>query len=275
MAPHARVAERMSPHHDILPIFLCEQTDAGPLQPVAFLGTGFRLAHLLITCWHCVSEPPPERHVIAALIALEPGRYKGGLLKDLTQDENGSDLALAHLITEFPSRLDIDLASQSDRVEWGTDVWTWGFPLTRRLLGPTGTPTFHLEARYLQGYVTRAFHHEVAGYGEVPSFELDLHAPEGLSGAPLIRAPSPSNPRAKIVGVVYGRSEVHAIEEFASIDPQTGDRRPEVLRLVSFALAHLTPTLLEAKGPATWGRPVGEIWQAWRASLPPTQAGHP
>ena len=51
---------------DVLPIFLCEE-EPEPSQGItilAFRGTGFRFANrkdLLVTCWHCLAEPEPER----------------------------------------------------------------------------------------------------------------------------------------------------------------------------------------------------------------------
>jgi hypothetical protein len=71
---------------------------------------------------------------------------------------------------------------------------------------------------------------------------------EGLSGAPLVRRPG-----LEVLGVILGRYEVGAIEELAIIDPKTAERRPEVQRVVSFALTHFTSTLCELRTPATDG----------------------
>jgi hypothetical protein len=64
--------------------------------------------------------------------------------------------------------------------------------------------------------------------------------------------------RPEVAGVIYGRSESGVIDEFASIDPETGERRPEVQRLVSFAAAHYPETLAALRGPATNERPLSE-----------------
>jgi hypothetical protein len=253
--------------HDILPIFLCEATPAGPLQPVSFVGTGFRVAdHILVTCWHCIPETQ-EGQLLAAVIEVEDGRYRSFELTDLAQDANASDLALARLSIDIPAQMNLQLASVATTS--GADVWSYGYPLTTETLGPTGAPRFHLEARYLQGYVTRGFWHERPGYGAFPSYELDMPAPGGLSGAPVVRVQTLANraSRPQVVGVVYGRIETGVIEEFVSIDPDTGERRPEVQRVVSFAAAHYTSTLLEASGPATFDSRLADYIEAWERDL--------
>jgi len=191
------------------------------------------------------------------------GRYRSFELRELAQDAKGSDLALARLQIDIPARMNLQLASVATTS--GADVWSYGYPLTTEITDPTGSRRFHLEPRYLQGYVTRGFWHERPRYGAFPSYELDMPAPEGLSGAPVVRVPTLAIPgsRPQVVGVVYGRIETGVIEEFVSIDPDTGERRPEVQRVVSFAAAHYTSTLLEASGPATFGHSLAEYIEAW------------
>jgi hypothetical protein len=80
-----------------------------------------------------------------------------------------------------------------------------------------------------------------------------MPAPAGISGAPLIRG------TRSVVGVVFGTNDVATVESLAQVDPDTGKREPEVLRVVSFGLAHVTATLWEASSTATGGGPIGAL----------------
>ena len=63
----------------------------------------------------------------------------------------------------------------------------------------------------------------------------------------------------EVYGVIYGSRGVEAIDQFASVDPDSGERTPEVVRLTTFGLAHHTETIVEAAGQATGGRPLREL----------------
>jgi hypothetical protein len=194
--------------------------------------------HIFVTCWHCVAEKP-EGQKLAAVMEKPDGGYKACWLENVAQDANGSDLATATILTDVPTRLNLALSRTA--AASGADVLAWGYPLTEENVSDTGR-SFHLQARYLQGYVTRGFWHEHPRYGRTPCYEVDMPIPEGLSGAPLIRVPALGAPvagRPLVVGVVSGRIEVGAIDQFSTIDPATGERSPEVQRLVSFAIAGL------------------------------------
>lgn len=78
-----------------------------------------------------------------------------------------------------------------------------------------------------------------------------MPAPEGLSGAPLMTL------AGEVLGVVYGTVETASIAEWASVDEE-GKRTPEVQRIVSFAVAHHTDSLLSLSGAATSGRTLRE-----------------
>jgi hypothetical protein len=58
--------------------------------------------------------------------------------------------------------------------------------------------------------------------------------------------------------VIYGSNDVQKIEEFARVDPETGERTPELTRIFSFGLAHYTTSLQELVGDATDGLPLLE-----------------
>jgi hypothetical protein len=107
-------------------------------------------------------------------------------------------------------------------------------------------PRFALNGRLLRGYITRLFRYDDHSLGRISAYELDMLAPEGLSGAPLVYRPGDS-----VIGVVYGRHEVGLVDEFSRLDPETGVATPEIQRIVSFGLACDTSTLFALTTPAT------------------------
>lgn len=234
----------------ILPIFVGKQgTD---WQPIEFAGTGFVLfaqaADVFVTCWHCVNQPLDEGYEYRVAFSDPSGSKRALQLNFLEQDRNGSDLATA-IVMDIP-RSPFHLAEKAtETADW---VRTYGYPLTRKVLLATGSPSFALDARYLEGYVTQAFVHERPGWGSTPSYELDMPTPAGLSGAPLI-----DKQTGLITGVIYGGRDTYAITELATVDPRSGEQRPEVQRIVNFGLAHYLPTLRNCIGMATGGRPLG------------------
>lgn len=216
------------------------------------VGTGFQLgSDVLVTCWHCVQNENYNYVVSRGEVKGESGRSVVYSLDDVAQDANGSDLATAK-IDEDPT---IDTAMQlrlSDvAAAASSGVWTYGFPLPRQDRSQDGTVRFIADGRILRGYLTRSFTYEHPIYGKTASYEIDMPAPEGLSGAPLMLD-------NQVIGVMYGENDVATIESFASIDPETEERSPDVVRLVSFALAHFTSTLHALRGPATENKPLIE-----------------
>lgn len=231
----------------ILPVFSGRE-QGERWHPQNFEGTGFLLRgdhpnrEVFVTCWHCVQRPLTKGESYRAVLDSQ-GEYSTLELIDLAQDENGSDLALAR--TSGPARSILHLGTVA--TETGDGVKTYGYPLTE-VSQRDGRKRFTLHSRFLQGYVTQAFHHDRPGWGSVPSYELDMLTPAGLSGAPLI-----DSVQGGVTGVIYGGWDVAQILSMASIDPETGTRIPEVQRLVSFGLAHYHDTLVATSGPATTG----------------------
>jgi Trypsin-like peptidase domain len=208
---------------DILPLFYCRETDGTP-QLVRSAGTGFRFGDsLVVTCWHCVADAAPG-HGYAAGFRGEDGGFAMVPLLNVTQDENGADLATASL-SESPHPPEANLELNPHALTGGDDVWTYGYPLTPEIVGEDDPRNLGLNGRRLEGHVTRPFRYEHPPYGDVRCYEIDMPAPEGLSGAPLLRGPG----RA-VAGVLYARRQVGVI---------------------SFALAHHTESLHELRGIAT------------------------
>ena len=219
-----------------------------------FLGTSFVAAPgILVTCWHCVESAVKagSRICVMSVARTEPAFV---VLRDIAQDANGADLATAsvNVIPVGP------MPRLSSPIVTPTDVCTWGYPLTRfERKTPDDPGTYRLEPRYLQGYVTRYFVHDAGRFGRARSYEMDMPAPAGLSGAPLVRVGSD-----EVVGVIYGTLDVARSEEAATVDPETGVRTPEVQRIVSFALAYHTLALAAVRGAATGGRSLSELMPA-------------
>ena len=62
-----------------------------------------------------------------------------------------------------------------------------------------------------------------------------------------------------VAGVVFGTHDVAQIEELARRDPETGETEPEVVRIVSFGLAHYTESLWNLRGAVTAGKTLREV----------------
>ena len=234
---------------DIYPIFEVDPAPDGP-GPIAinFRGTGFLVSrNLFMTCWHCVDPPAAEGHHLALVGSTELGRLRAAPLLEISRDLDGFDLATARIRADprLPFTLEETIA------EFGTDVATFGYPLTDT---PTEMrPTFRVNGRYLRGYITRDFNYDGLEGGEVRSYEVDMRAPEGLSGAPLV-----ARGTRRLVGVIYGQNEVGTIDRFVSVDSE-GKRIPEVQQVESFALAHHTSTVLKHRSEATDGVALEEL----------------
>ncbi|HMF55558.1 MAG TPA: serine protease [Pyrinomonadaceae bacterium] len=241
--------DRITVDQDILPLFVVKSTD--PAELVSFAGTGFLIApRILVTCWHCVKNMLPEGCRYAAVRSNGAGGHQALHLAHIEQDKQGSDLATAHI--EASPTLGLKVAEGDVAV--GTDVFSYGYPLTDVGRRAAGGMQFTLHARYLRGYVMRAFWYEHPQFGRVASYEVDMQTPEGLSGAPLIRRGS-----WDVVGVVYGTNEVASIAEFARHDPETDERTPELQRIVGFGLAHYTGTLHSLRTEATRDLPLSQF----------------
>lgn len=212
----------------VLPVFIYDGSGNG--QPIEFCGTGFIIARdVFVTCWHCVNRPLSEdqRYVAVTLDAEE--NTLPLVLENLERDAGGADLASATIHTEVPLELRL---GDSAYILMGHDVWTFGYPYTEKERLGNGDIAFTLNGRLLRGHVTRTFPFDHPEYGEVVSYELDIPAPLGLSGAPLILRGG-----YDVVGVIYYSHTVRAVAELETP--------------VSFSLAHVTPTLRALRGRAT------------------------
>jgi hypothetical protein len=172
-------------------------------------------------------------------------------LRELAQDANGVDLAIARVSP--PARPRLSLARQ--RGALGEDVYTLGYPLLpppeRSANGNLVFPA--VDRRFLRGYVTKTGFMELADGRRVDAVEVDMLVPPGLSGAPLLRSGS-----FDVIGVLFGNQSSYSIETMSSVDPSTGTSTPEVRSQVSFGLAHQAEALWNAKAPVLGDRTLRE-----------------
>lgn len=217
---------------DVVPIFTFGQRGGYELRD--FRGTGFLAAPgVLLTCDHCVRDYRDDELFIA--VVPDGDGYEPVPMRDIRPHGASIDIAIASVDREPSSglRLSAELGPYH-----GVDVCTFGYPLT----GRTGADApFMLNARYLEGYTTRMFMHkdDKERYAPAKTIEIDMPAPAGLSGAPLIRRRS-----RDVVGIVTGAHDVSSIAELSTVDPETGERTAEIRRTVSFAHAIFAGDLL-------------------------------
>lgn len=220
---------------------------------LAITGTATLVAPgVIVTCWHCLSAVVDGGQYVVQ--QQQPDNtFRVMPITRVTRHPAGLDLAVAAV--ELPCDLEIALGSRNSAA--GEEVWTYGYPLTRREVAPTGETGFVVEPRYLQGYVTRRFWQPPPNLPRTLTLELDMPAPEGLSGAGLFLRGS-----RNLVGLVYGTSRSYTIEDSATINPSTGETTPESRRIVEFGAAHCVASLWDLCGDATNNRPLREILRA-------------
>ncbi len=215
---------------------------------VSYEGNGFvPVPGVLVTCWHCIAKSLPANHRYVAVkmndYGNNPGRFQNLPLAEISQDRSGTDLATAS-VEHTP---ETPLAFPSGEIFIGNDVWAFGFPFSN--VAQRGG--LALSFRTLKGYISRVFDHETADFGTIPSYELDMPAPAGMSGAPLFTLKS-------LVGMVYGELESYTINDWFSVD-ERGIVQPESRKVITFALAHRVEALRGVRGAATRDRALAEL----------------
>jgi len=230
------------------PVLLVKTGIGEPAQVVEHLGTGFFLfPDVLITCWHCVADPVPPGHEYAIRVETEKGKFEAFFLRDIERDANGTDMATARCPYTPPMPLQL----WTKDLLLGEEVWAFGYPFPERRLNADGNIEHVISGRFLRGYMTRHFFYDHPALGKTDAYELDMRAPQGTSGAALVRRDT-----IQVAGLVFGSTDVETIEEFARVDPKTGAREPEVRRITSFALAYDTESIGRLTTSATNGLPL-------------------
>jgi len=235
--------EAVSVGDDIFPVFVVRPDEPG--APIRFMGTGFIAApRVFVTSWQVVRDELEEGQRYAAARRVVGG-YEALHLSNITQDLSGRDLAIASI--DRDPTLGLSLPATIPRL--GADALAWGYPLVRNEVCDDRL-WFRLSPRYLQGYITRAFIFESRQFSDSVVYELDMPAPEGMTGAPLVRLGT-----NELLGVVFGELEVPPIALASGGQAQASGP-------VSFAIAHHTQSIADLSGPATEGAPLSEYLQA-------------
>ena len=130
-------------------------------------------------------------------------------------------------------------------VQPGMHVWTFGYP------APSFDTTIMATECSCWASIPRGLRNQDLSLSPRPggptlAHELDMQVPGGLSGAPIFLEGTDA-----ILGVVFHAHEVETVESFSSVDPATGKRQPEIVRVIYFGLAYPLDVLLELRGPAT------------------------
>jgi hypothetical protein len=238
----------IQPRKSIFPIFVARRQNG--FEMIRFSGTGFLIRPgLFVTCWHCVAETLPIEQGYLGMFQGPPNHPDYvEWLEDISQDTNGGDLATGRVRAEPDLTFQI---AKADVVQ-GSDVTSFGYPFSG-MKGERENRMPAVESRVFKGHIMRTFAFSHPGNPPGLAYELSFPAPRGLSGAPVIDLAT-----SCVVGVIFGNNDVATIEHFAQVDDQ-GVRTSEVQRVVSFALAHHTQTLLNVTGSATGNRPLADV----------------
>ena len=177
------------------------ETDGEPWQTQAVVGTAFAVGDRVVTCWHILKG--------AAEAGLEVGLTfpDGGIRRFVPvafeRSSDGHDLAIG----ELPWTPEPQFSLSGDLHE-GLDVYSYGYPLTQISQDLDGERTFKLGLKLFKGYVVSATALEFPGYPVASGLELDMPAPGGMSGAPLLRDTPGSGGTRDVVGVIQGTRRV-------------------------------------------------------------------
>lgn len=198
----------------IFPLVAGKPTDpATPWDIQAVLGTAFAVQDQVVTCWHCVRDAI-EQGMEAGLAVKEPSDDTDRFVRvDFKKSLAGHDLAVGR-IPWIPS-IKLDLLP---RPHEGMNVYSYGYPLTeKRRDEGSGLPIFKIGRRLLRGYIVRTTVLQVPSFREAVVSELDMPAPAGLSGAPLLRISENGLATSDVIGVVQGQAASDVGTEFAVV----------------------------------------------------------
>ena len=233
---------------DVFPIFVVRKSDT--VMPVLFCGTGFLIApHVLITCWHCISQTLASGQLYAALVKETEG-YTTHFLLNMQQHSQDLDLAIAQV--DIAPEFGLSLSMQE--LLPGDDVITYGYPPVDKVLAGNEDTKLWLNARFLRGYITRSFYYDHADFARTHSYELDMPLTENLCGAPIIKRGT-----KEVAGVIFGNLSMPGEKYSPKVEHKTKKRQPRNEQSISFGLAHHTDSLWSLQGMASNGQPLGEF----------------
>jgi hypothetical protein len=235
----------------VFPLVYGRQHHAGFLVE-GIAGTAFVPCDgVAISCAHCFGGLGEWDY---ALAKVEPGGTPIALLAEVDLHPDGFDLAMGRFSdSRFPPLPPFRI----ETAMIGAAVLAPGYPLPRRTRRSLSDPIEH-EAivRGLRGNVTQdGIVTGLGQYGALPSIELDMSAPGGLSGAPVFNWGLVNNPLS-LVGVIRGVSVVSTMRDEPFVEPEGSDEEPE---RYTFGLATPAFALESLRGSATNGANLGAL----------------
>jgi hypothetical protein len=217
-------------------------------------GTAFVPAPgVVVSCAHCFGGLDEWEYALAKVVVDESSPV--GLITDIALHPDGYDLAVGRVSdARFRPLPPFELKDAGI----GADVLAPGYPLPRRWRRSMDEPVqFEVTVRGLRGHVTSdGIVSGLGQYGSLPSVEVDMQIPGGLSGAPLFDWGFIQNP-LKLVGVVRGTSVLLSTRDEPF--PADEDDDADEVERHTFGLASPAIAVASLRGPATDGRPLGEI----------------
>jgi SNF2-related domain len=162
----------------------------------------------------------------------------GAALQYLGRGKANPWMARHNVICSLPFASSPKRAEQIIEADWDLVVFGYPLPLNTRDTA-TRQPKIKMNAMLFKGYVVRIRIADFPGQPETRSYELDMPAPPGLSGSPVLRAGS-----RDVVGVVV---------------TERGYEIPREDRMIYLAYAHHLWVLRAARGAATGNIPLDEF----------------
>ena len=210
------------------PLVVAKQNADSTFSVTDAIGTAFFVSpKILLTCWHCVNQTLPESSFYAIRVKTGETTFSVAKLTHVEQDSFGTDMATCSCEWTPPRHLSVAKAGAN----YGDDVWTFAYPYPDKTI-KFSKPHFAISGRYLRGYITRDFYYEHPTLGISEVYELDMPAPPGSSGSPLLLRSTND-----VVGMIIGETEVSTYVAFASQDAD-GVRTPDTLKLHAFGIAY-------------------------------------
>ena len=207
---------------------------------------------VVVSCAHCFGGMNEWEYALTR-VPVDGAPAAVAMIRDVTSHDKGFDLAVG-AFEDARFRPLPPFTIEEARI--GMAVLAPGYPLPRRSRRSSADPVV-LEAtvRGMRGHVTSdGIVTGLGKYGALPSIELDLRPPGGLSGAPLFDWGLVQNP-LKLVGVVRGSSTVSAMHN----EPFPSEDAPTDVEQFTFGLASPSFAFRTLQGPPTGGVPLGEL----------------
>lgn len=160
---------------------------------------------VVVSCAHCFGGLNEWEYAVTK-VPVHGAAAPVAIIRDITSHADGFDLAVG-TVADARFRPLPPFTIEEARI--GMAILAPGYPLPGRHRRSLDEPAvIEATVRGMRGHVTSdGVVTGLSRYGALPSIELDLHAPGGLSGAPVFDWGLVQNP-LKLVGVVRGSNIV-------------------------------------------------------------------